>query len=224
MDIHLSLRHGPLKIEIDADREEDYQQELGEILEFIQEYEDRLEELQIDTSAEDVDGDAQRPSDGQVSMDQFAESADSSNQNSSATNPVDAEVLGSLPKKVDASPKAIREIVDIDPDGEEPPFLLVNTDEFGDTKKRRQFVTSLLILAIWDECYEADRMKSSLLKDSLEHSGVDSSSMSNMYDLENADSFFHKQGRGASTTLKLRRPGKREAYKQLRELVEYQQL
>ena len=156
-------------------------------------------------------------------MGQFTgdESPRDSNGDSTVSKAGEDDILGSLPKKLDAAPHEIKEIVDVDPSGEEPPFLLVDTDEFGDTKKRRQFVSSLLILAVWDECYEADRMKSSVLKDALEHSGVDSGSLSNMYELENADSFFHKRGRGGSTTLKLRRPGKREAHKQFRKLTGY---
>jgi len=221
MDVHVSLCHGPLEIEINATGEDDYEKELLELLEFVEEHEERLEGLNVDASAESSEKDEGEPSTGQVSMEQFSGDTQSggSNKKSPEESTADEELLGSLPKKIDASPEAIREIIDIDPSGEEPPFLLVDTDEFGNTKKRRQFVTSLLILAVWDECYEEDRMKSSELKDALEHSGVSSSSMYNMYNLDNADSFFHKQGRGGNTTLKLRRPGKREAHKRLRELI-----
>jgi len=221
MDIHVSLQHGPLAVEIDAKEDDDYQQELEDLLEFIEKYEERLKELNVnnlESSRENEDGN----STGQASMDRFAGNSTSNGQNQSPpeTDNGSEGLLEPLAKKVGTTPAAICEVIDIDPNGEEPPFLLVDTDEFADTKAKQQFISSLLILEVWDECYEADRMKSSLLKDALEYSGVDSSNMSNMYSLDDADSFLNKKGRGGSTTLKLRRPGKREAQRLFRELAQ----
>lgn len=221
MNIHVSLQHGPLAVEIEAEGDDDYQRELIELLEFIEKHEERLEGLNANGSEVSSEDEGEGAS-GQALIDSFAtgDTPDEKDEDISETDSSSDNQLESLAKKVGTTPAAIHDIVDLDPQGEEPPFLLVDIDEFGTSKARQQFTGSLLILEIWDECYETDRMKSSLLKDALEYSGIDSSNMYNMYDLENADSFFSKKGRGGSATLKLRRPGKREAQKLFRELVE----
>jgi len=219
MDIHVSLKYGPLSVEIDANEEDDYQAEILDILEFVGEFDEQMEILNANPHIEESEEDDEMPSKDQVSIDEFDEPLDEPTQDESEGAVVNKEVLGSLPKKLNASPRSIHKVVDIEPTSEGPPFVLADTDDFGDTKTKRQLTTSLMILAVWDECYEPDRMKSSLLKDALEYSGIDSSNMFNMYHLEDVDAYFDKRGRGGNTTIKLTRPGKREAHKKLRELI-----
>lgn len=78
----MSLRHGPLEVEIDADSEDDYQSEL---LEFIEEYEEWLEGLEVDKSAGELDEHEETESEKQASIDWFSagETADVPNQDSS---------------------------------------------------------------------------------------------------------------------------------------------
>jgi len=232
MDIHVSLRHGPLEVEIDADSEDDYQSELLDLLEFLEEYEERFTDLdpqsgELESEVDDGNGvkNGDDDHDGQASMDVFTGGNDASEEEqatpgkSSTTANEEAEIA-SLAKKADASVKQLRDFVDIDSTGEEPPFIVAETDNFGENKTRRQFIGSLILLAVWDKCYEEDRMKSSTLKDALEFSNIDSDSMYNMYNLDDAEGLFDKTGRGGRATVKLTRPGQREAYKKLRNLLE----
>jgi hypothetical protein len=214
MDVRISLHHGPLSVEIDAESGEDYQEELAELLEFIQEYEELLPSGPSDTTKIETGGSTDT---GQVSMNQFT---NGSSDDTKDTTPSTDDILTSLAKRANAKPEQIRTIVDIDPSGDEPPLLLVDADELGDSKTRRQFVGSLMILAAWDDCYETEeRMSSSLLKDVLEYSGIESSNMYNMYQLDGAEAVFDKTGRGGNTKIELTRPGKRKAYKMLREFI-----
>ncbi|MCJ0621387.1 hypothetical protein JZX76_18350 [Haloarcula hispanica] len=224
MDIHVTLRHGPLEVDIDAGSDDDYQSELLDLLEFLEEYEERFSDLEPepDESETNESGESEE---GQASMDAFtggevlSEQDQVSNEGDSSVAGGDEAAIESLAKKAEASPEQLREFIDIDPDREEPPFIVPETGEFADTKTRRQFIGSLILLAVWDDCYEEDRMKSSTLKDGLEFSGINSDSMYNMYDLDDAERLFDKTGRGGKATVKLTRPGKREAYKTLRELL-----
>ena len=225
MDIHVTLRHGPLEVDIDASSEDDYQSELLDLLEFLEEYEERFSDLEPDLDESKSEDDSESL-DGQASMDAFTGGEGTSEKeqgsNEGDSNGVDGgkDALEPLAKKANASPEQLREFIDIDPEREEPPFIVPETSEFADTKTRRQFIGSLILLAIWNDCYEEDRMKSSTLKDGLEFSGIDSDSMYNMYDLADAESAFDKSGKGQSATVGLTRPGKREAYKTLRELLD----
>ncbi|NLV08192.1 hypothetical protein GOC83_18885 [Haloarcula rubripromontorii] len=224
MDIHVTLRHGPLEVDIDADSDDEYQSELLNLLEFLEEYEERFSDLEPepDESETDESGESEE---GQASMDAFtggevlSEQDQVSNEGDSSVANGDEDTIETVAKKANASPEQLREFIDIDPEREEPPFIVPETGEFADTKTRRQFIGSLILLAVWDDCYEEDRMKSSTLKDALEFSDIDSDSMYNMYDLADAESAFDKSGMGRNATVGLTRPGKREAYKTLRELL-----
>ncbi|MFU1783843.1 hypothetical protein ACM16X_20980 [Haloarcula japonica] len=222
MDIHVTLRHGPLEVDIDADSEDDYQSELLDLLEFLEEYEERFSDLEPDSGGSESQ-EAGESLDDQASMDAFTgddnnreQEQSSSGEDSGKADDDEAEI-GSLAKKANTSVEQLRSFIEIDPDREDPPFIVPETDEFTDTKKRRQFIGSLILLAVWDDCYGEDRVRSSTLKDALELSGIDSSNMYNMYDLSDAEPTLDKSGKGQSATVGLTRPGKREAYKTLRE-------
>jgi len=64
-----------------------------------------------------------------------------------------------------------------------------------------------MLLAVWNDCYEEDRIRSLTLKDALELSGIDPSNMFNVYDLDDVKSTFDKSGMGQSATIGLTRPG-----------------
>lgn len=66
MEISIHLRHGPLEIEIEADREDNYQQEILDILNFIEENHERFNNLTPQQDEEDGDEYEQAPADSDI--------------------------------------------------------------------------------------------------------------------------------------------------------------
>ncbi|WP_440771249.1 hypothetical protein [Natronorubrum sp. DTA28] len=216
MDITVSLRHGPLNIEIEADTEEDYREEILGLAEFFNENGEQFEAFDLPTSpeqeyTENGEGEAQ-----QVTLDFSDESSESE---TATTNDPDGP-LAPIAKDLRMDEGLLEEILDADPEGEKSPILLLNeTNILGDLKKDRQATASLILLHVWKECNGEERVSSSDLKEALEDSGVSSSNMYNMYG-GNGKRYFDTKGKGASATIALRRPGKRQAREEIKNLIE----
>lgn len=221
MDIRLTLRKGPLEVEIEASDDDDYQAEILEILEFLDSNEDQLREL--DAPNEEPD-----PEPEQASVTDWSNQTESASTEEQDTSDVEAgpDVVENGPAAEFASqlrvnPDRLVEVIDIDPNLEEEPFIDADTAEFGETRIERQFHGALILLGTWQECYGVDRIASSDLKDALDISGIDSDSLYNMYQrIDEVDSYLDTSGRGSSATVALTRPGLREAQNRIRELVE----
>lgn len=222
MDIHLTLRKGPLEVEIEATDEDNYQEEVLSILEFLESHEEEIRSA--DSPVEDSEVE---PSQASVTAD-WSEEAESSNseeqEGTDAT--VETEIDESSPSsefasQLNVNPDQLIEVLDIDPELEEPPFIATDTTGFGESRQDRQLHGTLVLLGTWQECYGAERVSSSDLKDALDFSGINPDELSSMYhNIDEADSFFDRSGRGRSATIALTRPGLREAQGRIRELVE----
>lgn len=220
MDIQLTLRKGPLEVEIEASDEDDYQEEVLDILEFLESNEERI--LELDGPDENQD-----PEQSTVTGDwgQETESSASEEQVDSDTEIGASEEEDSpsteFASQLNISAGRLTEAIDIDPELEEAPFIVADTDGFGETRQERQFHGTLILLGTWQECYGVNQVSSSNLKDALDFSGIDPNGLTNVYhNIEEADSYFDRNGRGPSATISLTRPGLREARSRIRELVE----
>lgn len=222
MDIHLTLRKGPLEVEIEATDEDDYQEEVLSILEFLESHEE-----EIHNADSPVETPESEPTQASVTAD-WDEEAESSNpdEKNSSDAPDEAEIDESSPaadfgSRLNVNPDRLTELIDIDPELESEPFIVAETDGFGESRVDRQFQGALILLCTWQECYDEERVSSSDLKDALDLSGINSDSMYNMYNkMDKSETYFDKSGRGASATVALTRPGLREGRRRIRELVE----
>jgi len=213
METRAKIEHGPLEIEVHAFEDEDYQEEVIDIIEFIEENKAVIEELEGEISRSGMKDSGTED----TSLEAFTES---NGDESESEEQIEAGPLSEVASELRVSERELEEFLFVDSEGEDPPVMYVDeVGEVGDRKTDRQRVVSLILLYLWHRCYDVDRVKSTNLKDALALSNVSSSGMGNMYQGE-GDRYFNRKGRGPSATVRLTPPGKRQARKELKRLLE----
>ncbi|WP_092635337.1 hypothetical protein [Haloplanus vescus] len=211
METTVTFEYGPLTVEIHARDDENYQDEILDLLRFLENHQEQFEEIGVESEVAEMKSDKT----GTVSLDQFEDGE----RNEEDEEEPDSTALGSIASELQLSVTNLKDFLYVDSDGDDFPVIYV--DEFEDIGERqtdRQRVASLILLYLWHECYDKDRVKSGVLKDALELSNVSSSGMANMYQGE-GDRYFDRRGRGPTATVALTPPGKRQARKVLRRLA-----
>lgn len=208
MKVSITLRHGPVDIDIEADSTDDYQKELEEIVGFLQEKEDDLMSLsppQPSVSSPPGDGSQELAANG-----------------SSAAPPISDpdSPLAPVAEDLHVSTEQLEEIMDVDPESERHPILfLPDTDILGDLKVDRQRKGSIILLYLWKKCYGKEKVPSSELSKALDDSDISSTNMFHMYDDE-GKRYFNQTGKGGSSRVELRRPGEKQAIEEIERLLE----
>ncbi len=212
METTAKLEYGPLEVEIHALNDEGYQEEVLDLIQFIEDNQESLEGL-----VRDDDPSEMGPSKSEVtSLEEFTPNG-GEEEEESETEP---GPLSEIASNLRVPEFKLEEFLYVDP--VEDDFPVIYVDEIGNIGQRKtdkQRVASLILLYLWHECYDADRVKSTSLKDALELSNISSSGMGNMYQGD-GDRYFDRKGRGPSATVRLTPPGKRQARKVLRRLVQ----
>ncbi|REA05535.1 hypothetical protein DEQ92_04450 [Haloferax sp. Atlit-6N] len=209
METTVTFEYGPMTVEIHALNDEDYQEEVLDLMQFIENNQDQFNEFGVDQVSPEIESDKTES----TSLESFA-------QNGVEEENTEPGPLHSIASQLHVSESQLERFLHVNPDDDEMPVLY--SEELGKIGKRqtdRQRVASLILLYVWHECYEANRVKSSKLKDALELSSISSSGMANMYQGE-GDRYFNRAGRGPSATVKLTPPGKRQARKILRKFTQ----
>ncbi|RDZ33921.1 MULTISPECIES: hypothetical protein [unclassified Haloferax] len=221
MDIHLSLQIGPLEAEITADSEEDYEKELVQLMDFIQRREEQLSTLsQLSVQSAVPTEDSGQSGSERLDDNQKVDTESEEEETEDAASTGYTGPLSSLLRKVDVSLRDVSEVIDIDPGLEEPPLILTNTEQLGETVKDQQLTGSLLLLCAWKECYDESPVMVSDLKDALEHSGVSTNNLYQMYDYSVANQSLRQSGNGRGTKVRLTRVGEREAFERIEQISE----
>ncbi|EMA40807.1 hypothetical protein [Halococcus hamelinensis] len=211
MKTNVKLEYGSATFEIQALEDDNYKDEVLEMLEFIGEHEDQFEILgEMKSAPKMADSGAE-----DKSLDEFLPSQTKNEEEENA----ESDPLYPIASRIKVPVSELNTFLHVEPEEDSPPF--VYTEDLDIDARRqvdKQRIVSLIILYLWDECYGYDRMKSTQLKDSLEFSDTSSSGMANMYQGK-GDRYFDRRGRGPSATVGLTPPGKRQARKELTQIV-----
>lgn len=219
METTTKLEYGPLEVEIHAFDGEDYQKEVLDLIQFIEENQDSLDELE--SISESAGMDQSKPE--MMSLEEFGEINQNEPDVVAAEEEEESGPLADIASELRVSEHELEDFIYVAPDEDDFPVLYTEEiGDFGDRKTDRQRISSLILLYVWHECYDTERVKSSSLKDALELSDISSSGMGNMYQGE-GDRYFDRRGRGPSATVSLTPPGKRQARKLLRRFIENDQ-
>jgi len=211
METTVTFEYGPLTVEIHAREDEDYQDEILNLLRFLENHQEQFEEIGVESGVAEMHPDKTET----VSLDEFEDEGG----NEEIEEETEPGPLDPIASELRLSVSDLKDFLYVDPDDDDLPVMYI--DELGDIGEKqtdRQRVASLILLYLWHECYDKDRVKSSVLKDALELSNVSSSGMANMYQGE-GDRYFDRQGRGPTASVALTPPGKRQARKVLRRLA-----
>lgn len=203
MEANATLDYGALQVELRAENAADLESELSQIITFLESNEDRINGIFGDISPPNVDDSEHGNGDSDD---------DSRLQNGDREGP-----LAALARNLRTDEELLEDFILTD--DELPQLYVEDIRVIGNNKTDRQRNASLILLYIWDECYDVERVKTSDLKNALSMSGISESNLANMYQGQ-GDRFFDRSGRGASATIGLTTPGKRRAKKELSGIVE----
>lgn len=217
MEISATLKHGPFEIEISAEEGEEYQRELQNAIDFIQENEGAFGDINASGSAHNVSVCKSGKSLPDGSANQSDESQGSNEGQQRTEDPDRDDPLYAISKKLRVPYDVLQDVFIIE--DERPLLYLDDLDLLGDKKTDRQRRGSLILLYLWKEVFDTDRVKSSTLKDALAMSGINEKSMGNMYQGK-GDTYFDRGGRGPTATVALSGVGEREARKEVQGLTE----
>lgn len=212
MNWKMTFELGSVGGELTGEDREEMQDELLEFIEFVEEnvaVKTAQVDLEADTSESIEDGDATQ----QATL-------------TSAPPPTSEEAFGDIPVRTGFDAGTLSRYFDIDPSGEEPPFLDFDSEvlgELGNARSEKQMRASLILLSLWREGLDEDVVMSPDLKDALRLSGIDDTNLYNMYGFNDSegDRYFRREGSGGNTEISLTLPGKREGYDQFRRTVEH---
>lgn len=225
MDVHITLRYGPLDLEIDADSDEDYQQEIADILEFLDSNDDDLQVL-IGEQSRTVD-EANTSTEGTQQSSLNDGLGDSEDNNSEKIEKEPSGRYASISRRLGVDENELERLVDMPEDEEEVPAIIIEeleggVEEFGDSRMERQARASLILLYFWENLRDVEKVYSTDLGDALHMSGVDPEKMANMYQAfdGDADAYFERHGSGGPYSgVSLTRRGERAAIDEIQDMV-----
>lgn len=150
---------------------------------------------------------------------QAAEASQTSPSSPSVTPdaPQADDAIKPIVKDTNIQPEELKQVLHVDPEFEDPPTVLVDDPDetWGPNNKDKQLPATLIVLYIWEKAYGRDPVPSTEVRDALEVSDIDPSSLYNIY-----DNTYIKQLGSQNKELALTHKGKLEAKQEIRELTE----
>lgn len=213
MELVVELDTGPVNAEFSGEDWSEVEPELQGLINFLEKNHETLSEIAPYSTNPQYTGDV-AGADG---------AAPNGGLDSEASGEADSKPdegpLASLVRKTGKSVEGLDDLVYVDPDGEELPQVLAEKSVLGGSKAERQRNAAYMILAVWDECYGEERMKTSDFKDILTMSGISDNNLYNAW-VGAGKGDFHSTGQGPSATVGLTGPGKRQALKVFQSLAD----
>lgn len=219
MELTVTLNHGPINAEFTGEEREEIEENLLQFMEFLDENEEVFAGVENPDSEENLEGTHE------LDPDYWEERQEEPVSTSGNDVPETDVSYGSIPDRTGLDEEAIVQYFDIDPEGEEPPYLNFDIEvlgEEGNSRSEKQMRGSLILMTLWRECNGIESVRSPELKDALRISGIDDTNTSNMYQFNDGegDRYFRREGSGANTDISLTMPGKREGFDQIEQTVE----
>jgi len=196
MEISITFRDGPIEAEITADEEDNYEEVLESLSEFVEGY--------TTITSESVNHNVDSPDSTEVEELQEEETEQIKTNDISNLSELPEDELYRFVKvgRVD------------DGDIDELPRIIGDTNALSDSEEERLLNSSILIMTIFDDFHDMDTVKTSDLKQALADSGFDVDSFSRSIDgVDESEIYLNRRGRGPSATTEIRPPGKDEAYR-----------
>lgn len=216
MELTVTVNYGPLNAEFSGEDQGEIQENLVEFVEFLEENGDVFDGIEVSANGHEEMEDPGL--DEEYWEEKQANAGESSEKQSTDVD------FGDIPDRVEYHEGTLDSYFDIDPSGEEPPYLNFDPDtlgELGNSRSEKQMRASLILLTLWRECHGVESVTSSTLKDALRISGINDETLYNMYGFNDkeGDRYFRREGKGANTDISLTMPGKREGYDQIQRTV-----
>jgi hypothetical protein len=207
IQIEIEFEYGPLDIRLESDADEEYDQVLEDISEFIEGHEylfDTAEPLQESETEEQPEGSG--PEDtipARFSEDEIGVEPESETE-------LDDENWGTIVEETGVSETRLQHMFAA---GDEiKPRILVGEILPDGSDNETMETGALLILTIWEDYNGEQYMDVSDIKECLRHSGVPYENFTNIYQRSSFSTNFVRKESEGSSMLSLTPPGKRQAY------------
>jgi len=215
MNYEITYECGPLSGTFTGSDRVELQTELVEFAAFVEDNESTL-------LPPEAVGEA--PPDGESPADEPDSTSDAPADTSQRATTTTADPLVRLATACDVQVADLRSLVVLPDDIKQGvPMLRLSslpsgTEQLGQYRNGRQAIASLVLLAIWRECYRAKRVEHDRLKRALEYSDIGTEHLDNMYNAfsGDADTYFNRGDGQVSLTTR----GEGEARSQVRTLIE----
>lgn len=181
MKITIHFHDGPLDVEIHTSEEEDYQDVLENLSEFLEGYSPAYEP----TRFEGDEGES-----GSVEP--------TVSDNIPDISDISSNELSRVVKLGQVENGEIKEL----------PRIIGDISKLGDSGQEKLVHGSTVILALLDEFHGVDTIKTSELKQALADSGLNIDNWKNISQVDDEEIYLNRRGRGNSATTELRPPGK----------------
>jgi len=202
MEIVITFRDGPIEAEITANEEDDYDDVLESLSEFVEGYTPKTSESVNYNVGSSDSTEVEEPQEDETEQ--------------ISTN--DLSNLSELPE--DKLYRFVKVGRVNDGDIDELPRIIGDTNVLGDSEEERLLNSSILIMTIFDDFHDIDTVKTSDLKQALADSGFDGDRFSHNIDgVDESEIYLNRRGRGPSATTEIRPPGKDEAYRLFSEVT-----
>lgn len=215
MDLTIEFEDGPIEAKLVTDQDEDYEQVLQELSEFVNQY----GELQTPPNQVNETNQVNEANQANGAEDAGAQ-LELGEQPESEPN-ADGGTITNLSEFEETQLLRILKKGRVE-DGQvqENPRVIGDTAELGDTETERLLHASIIIMTVMEDFHGAENMKTSELKQSLEDSGLKANNFSNIDTLDETGVYLNRRGRGSTATTEIRAPGKDAAYEQVKHLLE----
>lgn len=214
MELHISLEYGALNAEISASEQDDYEEVLQTLADFLNEHPQLANNLSDSPEEGSEDKSRNREKTDNAPLSQYTSKADGEK---SSSDTIENEMLRSLLGDVNVSEDDFIRTFEAHEDV--APRILKPDLVPGETKGERILNASLVITTICQECYNKNWMKTSELSNSLEQSGL-SSRTDYIYNQDNWQSLLNKDGEKRGTKLRVTRLGKDKAEELIKSMAQ----
>jgi len=208
MEIHISFQDGPIEAEIEAGADDDYQEVLNRLSDFVEQYDVQTPAV-ADPPENQTNGDHPKPSNAE-SVDSEAEESDGPSEEVTNLQDFSEDRLYRVLKTGSVEDDEIAEF----------PEIIGDVSVLGDSEEERALHGAVVLLTALNDFHDVSRVKTSDLMDALADSGIERDAFSDIDQVPNEKVYVNRRGTGGSATTKIRHPGKQEGRSLLKDIIE----
>ena len=216
MNLQLTVEHGSITAEIEATEEDDYTAVLEELADFAQEHPDFVEKRDSQPSDNDQNQVETSPDSADANLSRFSDKLSTEVNGNSGEIEIENDILRPLLERLDVPEEDFIRTFEVAEDVN--PRILAPEKVSGETKSERMLNAALVLSTIWQDCYGEEWLKSSVLSDALEQSGLGDRT-DYIYNQDDWQKYLNKNGQGRGTKIKPTRLGEDKAEKLIKTMV-----
>lgn len=224
MNIKIEFHYGPLQVEVESNDDEEYDEVLHNVAEFIDNNKELFASVSLDQSTQKEEADKGRSGEsgeGDTNLSQFTDSQDSRPDSNTSSEDTGWQPIVNA---TGVSQEKLRHLFGV---GEDVlPQILFGESLTNESNTEQMLRGTLMILAVWEDYYGRESMLKQEITDILRKSGVQHENYHNVYQRSEFSTFFirddvsDEETGGETSEISLTPPGKSRAYELIEEYAD----